>query len=150
MKNRTRRVSLLNTPFFIRLEEYVANQTRSIATEIYGTSYGLSQYVNSVLESANRDYLSSTHTHKSRNDFAGYQKGRELIRIILKSGIFQDSIDQKGLEDQVKLIKGIDPRTVRKWKKILEELGFLKREYNQSGRFIYRIIPDPLERGGLR
>jgi hypothetical protein len=103
----------------VYISDEVYNELIKRAPELYGKSKGALSY---VVETALRKFLglepeapgthTETHTHNRVSII--YNKVIEVLKA--RYGYTPDQIIEKDLDDAIGVVRGLDPRTVSKWK----------------------------------
>jgi hypothetical protein len=113
---------------FVYISEDLYKQLIEIAPVQYGKHHGALSY---VVEEALRHYLlPRQHTNSTQNPRLGvrhvYEQVVEKVKEILHYNFKPTEIPEKILDQAIAEVRGSDPRTVKKWKNILQKSGLIK------------------------
>ena len=132
------KISSLQVPVYGRIDEKTAKDLEKYTNDNHvPKSYVLNEALTFYLGPR----LSKTHTHKP--DYIngiGLTPGiREIIETIRNRG-FDNEITQADIEEAIRTVRGHDPRTLKGWKKSLEEVGFIRETVRQSWKVaVYKL-----------
>lgn len=124
-------------PFFVRLSETVVRQFREYVSLKYSTDrYGWQSY---EVELALKTYLGAKNSLQQITQTRDLNENRilktrkamdEIKSYFIKTELYIDPpkvIAEKHLDEAITNLHGLDPRTVKKWKEILQRYGHIKR-----------------------
>jgi hypothetical protein len=114
-------------PLTILISEDIYKQLVDVAVNWYGKSHGaLSAYVEYALRLALEKHT-QIHTKNPKNSVrAIYEQVKQKIKEITSSKLIPEEIPEKILEVAIADVRGSDPRTIEKWKNLLEKSGLIK------------------------
>jgi hypothetical protein len=114
-------------PLTILIPEDIYKQLIDVAVNWYGKSHGaISAYVEYALRLALEQHT-QIHTKNPKNSVrAVYEQVKQKIKEITSSKLIPEEIPEKILEVAIAEVRGSDPRTVEKWKNLLEKSGLIK------------------------
>ncbi len=135
---KNQKISTLQKELHIKIEKDTGNRLDKFISEYHlPKGYVVNEAISRYLDL----HSSKAHTHKS--DYLngiGLTPGiKEIIQTIKNKG-FDNEITQADIEEAIRTVRGHDPRTLKGWKKTLEEVGFIKETIRQSWKVaVYKL-----------
>jgi ribosomal protein L31E len=135
---KNQKISTLQKELHIKIEKDTGNRLDKFISEYHlPKGYVVNEAISRYLD------LNSAKTHTHMPEYLsgiGLTPGiKEIIQTIKNKG-FDNEITQADIEEAIRTVRGHDPRTLKGWKKSLEEVGFIKETIRQSWKVaVYKL-----------
>lgn len=126
----------------VYLSEEVYRELIKRAPEMYGKSKGALSY---VVETALRKFLGlepgtpGTHAEIHAQSRLNTIYGRVLEVLKSRHGYTPDQIIEKDLDDAIGVVRGLDPRTINKWKTLFIQQKCIESISGTAGGRVFKV-----------
>jgi hypothetical protein len=111
------------------ISEDLYRQIIELAPVWYGKHRGaVSAFVEELIRRALATYMHTQITHKNppRSVRSVYEQVVKKLMEILNLDYKPDEVPEKYLDQAIAEVRGSDPRTIEKWKRVFEKVGLIK------------------------